>query len=70
MKPNFRHKDLCLGCPECTNEDDMNTEAIDREAIRLANIGRRGPRLILLGTLNPDSQAHYRELATLNLEQS
>lgn len=46
----------------------VNAEAIDREAIRLANIGRRCPRLILLGTLNPDSQTHYRELAKRNLE--
>jgi len=49
-------------------ESGRPTEAnIDREALRIANADRHYGQLRLLGSLNPDSQAHYRTLARQNL---
>ena len=53
------------------NKFELNPDAIDREALRLANTHRTySPRLNFLDTLNPDAQEHFRLLAVQSLTGS
>ena len=49
------------------NAGEPGEASIDREALRIANADRQYGQLRFLGSLNPDSQAHYRTLARQNL---
>jgi len=47
-----------------------NQDAIDRKALRIANVGRPlSQRIRFLGTMNPQAQERYRLLASHSLKE-